>query len=68
MKLGEILSRVVSPVVLGLMFFGLMTPFGLVLRWLRADPLRRRRQPQAASYWIEREPPGPPPGSLKNQF
>ena len=32
------------------------------------DPLRRRLDPGAKSYWIERIPPVPPPESMKNQF
>ena len=68
MKLAELLHRIFSPVILGLMFFVVLTPFGLVMRVLRKDPMRRRREPQAPSYWIERDPPGPPPGSLDKQF
>lgn len=68
MKLAELLHRIFSPIILGLMFFVVLTPFGLVMRVMRKDPMRRRRDSQAASYWIEREPPGPPPGSLDKQF
>jgi hypothetical protein len=41
---------------------------GFVLRILGKDPLRLKRDAEAASYWISREPPGPPPGSMTNQF
>ena len=68
MKLGELMGRIVSPIVLGVMFYGLVTPFGLVMRMFRADPLRRAADPKASSYWIDRQPPGPPPGSMNNQF
>lgn len=68
MKLAEIMNRVVSPVVLGVMFFGLITPYGLVMRVFRADPLRRKAEPDATSYWIDRDPPGPAVGSMNNQF
>jgi hypothetical protein len=38
------------------------------MRMLGKDPLRLRRDPDAASYWIHRTPPGPTPESMKNQF
>jgi hypothetical protein len=41
---------------------------GVVMRAFGKDFLRRRREPSAASYWIAREPPGPAPDSMKNQF
>jgi Saxitoxin biosynthesis operon protein SxtJ len=67
-KLGVLLYRVVSPIVLGLLFFVTVTPMALLMRILGKDPLRLRRDPNAASYWINRTPPGPAPDSMKNQF
>ena len=67
-KLGVFLYRVVSPLVLGLLFYATVTPIALLMRVLGKDPLRLRRDPDAASYWIVRTPPGPPPKSMKNQF
>ena len=68
MKLAEILNRIVSPVVLGIMFFGLFAPMGWAMRLAGRDVLRRRLEPKARSYWVEREPPGPDPAGLPNQF
>jgi len=67
-KLGVLLYRVVSPIVLGLLFYVAVMPVGLLMRVLGKDPLRLRRDPDAASYWIDRMPPGPAPESMKNQF
>jgi len=39
-----------------------------LLRVLGKDLLRLKRDPKAGSYWIEREPPGPAPGSMSKQF
>jgi hypothetical protein len=50
------------------MFFVVITPMGLVMRAMGKDFLRLRLDPAARSYWIPREPPGPAPESLKNQF
>jgi hypothetical protein len=69
LRFSEILHRVVSPIVLGIMFFGVITPFGIVMRALRnRDIMRRTYDPNASSYWIKREPPGPSPDSFSNQF
>jgi hypothetical protein len=67
-RFGLLLHRVVSPVVLGVMFFVVITPMGLVMRALGKDPLRLRFDRDARSYWIDRQPPGPAPDSLNNQF
>jgi uncharacterized integral membrane protein len=67
-RFGLLLNRIVSPVVLGIVFFAVVTPMSLVMRLLGKDPLRLRRSRQDASYWIAREPPGPKPDSLRNQF
>ena len=68
MAFAELLHRLVSPVVLGLMFFGVFMPVGLLMRLSGRDPMRRKVEPAARSYWIDREPPGPPPESLREQF
>jgi hypothetical protein len=68
MRFGMLLHRIVSPAVLGVMFFVVVTPMGLVMRALGKDPLRLRFNREALSYWIDRQPPGPPPDTLKNQF
>lgn len=67
-KLGLILFKVVNPVVLFLIFMLTVVPIGLIMRALGRDLLRLRRDPTAASYWIERQPPGPDPEGLRNQF
>jgi hypothetical protein len=68
MKLGALMHAVVNPIVLGGMFFVVIAPIGIVMRMFGRDPLRRRFDPEAASYWIRRDPPGPAPDSLPNQF
>ena len=66
--LGMLLHRITNPVVLGAFFYLGFAPFGWVLRRLGKDFLRLRRDPQAASYWLPRQPPGPAPDSMTNQF
>jgi len=67
-KLGLLLNRIVSPVVMGLLFFAVVTPVAMIYRWLGNDPLHLRRDPTAATYWVDRVPPGPSPESIKDQF
>ena len=68
MKLGLLLSKIVSPIALGILFYGVFGPMGIVMRLFGKDPLRLKRDANASSYWIVREPPGPPPQSMTNQF
>jgi hypothetical protein len=65
---GRLLNRIVSPVAMGLLFFAVFTPFAFVIRVAGKDLLRLRRHPNAATYWIERNPPGPSPKSMLDQF
>jgi hypothetical protein len=66
--LGELLGRIMSPVIMAALYYLVFTPCGLLLRLFRRDPLRLRADPHAASYWIERQPAGPPPETMANQF
>ena len=66
-QLGLLLGRVVSPLVLGLLFFVLITPVALFTRLIGRDALRIKKQ-TIDSYWIKRGPPGPNPESFKDQF
>jgi hypothetical protein len=65
---GAVLHRIVNPLVMGLMFFAVITPTALILRLMGKDLLHRRFSPDSKSYWIPREPPGPEPQSMSNQF
>ena len=67
-RLGVLLGKVVSPIALGVLFYAVLTPVALLLRLTGQDPLRLKIDRDADSYWIVREPPGPPPDSMSNQF
>ncbi len=56
MKIGHMLGWVNTRVILGIFFYVLLTPMGLVMRLFRADPMRRNRDRRAKSYRIERPP------------
>ncbi|MEL7368945.1 MAG: SxtJ family membrane protein [Myxococcota bacterium] len=67
MKFGALLNAIVSPIVLGGLFYLVVTPMGLIVRLFGHDLLRLKLD-DSSSYWIRRDPPGPPPASMKNQF
>jgi predicted membrane metal-binding protein len=67
-KFGLLLHKVVNPVVMGLLYYFTVVPTGLIMRACGKDPLNRSFDLQARTYWIERDPPGPAPESMKNQF
>ncbi len=67
-RFGLLLHRVVSPVILGLLFFVTVTPIAVIYRLRGKDPLRLKLDRAAASYWIVREPPGPAADTMSKQF
>ena len=68
-RIGALLHKGVSPIVLGILFFLVITPMGVLMRLLGKDPLRLRRDASGAkSYWIDRTPPGPRSDSFIDQF
>ena len=67
-KFGLLLHKIVSPLVMGLIFFGTVFPISMIMRLLGKRPLDLDFDTSASSYWIERTPPSPEPGSMKRQF
>jgi hypothetical protein len=67
-RFGLLLHHIVNPVIMAFIYFGAVVPTGLVLRAMRKDLLRLKRDSAAKSYWIVREPPGPSSGSMAKQF
>ncbi len=65
---GLWLNKIVSPIVMGFLFFLVVTPMGVCMRLFGKDLLRLKFDPKAKSYWIPREPPGPDPQTMSNQF
>lgn len=65
--LGLALGKVVSPVVLGIVFFILITPLALITRLLGRDELKLKRA-KTSSYWSEPIGSNSDADSFKNQF
>jgi hypothetical protein len=68
MRFGELLNRIVSPVVMAVIFFVVFTPVAIFMRLTGRDALDRRYEPASPSYWKGRQPPGPADDSFKNLF
>ena len=68
LRFGLLLHQVVSPVVMGMLFYLVVTPTGFLLRLFGKRPLQLQFDPAADTYWIPRQPPGPAPDTMKNQF
>jgi hypothetical protein len=68
MKFALLLYAVMNPLTMALLFFLVVTPIGVVMRLAGKDFLRKRLEPDASSYWLPRDPPGPAPDSMKQQF
>jgi hypothetical protein len=54
--------------VLGVIFYGIFTPIGVVMRIAGRDAMCRKFDAAARSYWARRDPPGPAEGSFRNMF
>jgi hypothetical protein len=67
-KFGILLHHIVSPIILGLLFFTVVTVTGLLMRIFGKRPLNLRFDPNLRTYWINRNPPGPKSDSFNNQF
>jgi hypothetical protein len=67
-RFGQLLQKFINPIVIALLFFSTIVPLGLVMRLLKRDALRLKWDRVSDTYWILRQPPGPPPESMKDQF
>ncbi len=65
MQLAHLISKVTTPIVMGVMYLLVLTPVGLVRRALGGNPMVH--EPQSGSYWKSR-PEGKRAGNLTRQF
>ena len=63
-KFGLLLGRVISPIVMGIIFFFVVTPIGFLMRTIGKDLLNLKFNNEK-SYWIEKKGPK---SKMKNQF
>jgi hypothetical protein len=67
-KFGGLLHTLVNPIVLGVIFYVVLTPMAVAGRLAGRDVLKLKLKKDASSYWIERQPPDAENNSMKNQF
>tara|TARA_B100000686_G_scaffold177552_1_gene184547 strand:+ start:494 stop:874 length:381 start_codon:yes stop_codon:yes gene_type:complete len=63
-KLGELLGRIIAPIIMGIIYFFVVTPIGLFLKIIKKDLLRMKNS-STNTYWIRRDKKF---GSMKRQF
>ena len=63
-KFGELIGKIVAPLVMALIFFIILTPIGIFLRLIGKDLLNLKLN-NNKTYWIKRDKK---PGSMKRQF
>jgi hypothetical protein len=66
MAIGHVLGWVNTRILLGAIFYLVVTPLGVARRWQGTDPMGRRRRPDLATYRVTR--PARPPSHLKRQY
>jgi len=64
MKFGLFLGKIISPIVMGIVFFLVVTPIGIIMKIFRKDLLNIKHN-QNQSYWVHRKNKF---GSMKKQF
>ena len=62
---GILLGRMISPLVMGIIFYLIVTPIGLLMRLFRKDILNLKYNTNSRSYWIKKDGPK---SKMKNQF
>jgi len=63
-KFGMLLGNIIAPIVMGIVFFLVVTPTGLIMRFFRKDILKLKKN-SSDSYWINKDNTN---SSMRNQF
>jgi hypothetical protein len=64
MKFGLLLGNIVAPIVMGIVYFGVVTPTGILLRLFGKDILMLKKN-KNSSYWLNKDNKN---NNMKNQF
>jgi hypothetical protein len=65
---GIALHHLINPLLMGIIYYLAVVPTAFVLKMRGKDLLRLKLEPGARSYWVAREPPGPPPSTMTRQY
>ena len=64
-KFGILLGSIVSPIIMGIVYFAVVTPTGVLMRLLGKDLLRMSKVKNTSTYWIKRDKQQ---STMKKQF
>ena len=64
-RFGIFLGKIISPIIMAVIFFLVVTPIGLLMRLFGKDVLNLKLNKKKSSYWIEKVGPK---SKMKNQF
>jgi len=64
-KFGFLLGKIISPIIMMIIFFLIVTPIGLLMRMLQKDILKLKKDENLSTYWINRSDKK---SNMKNQF
>ncbi len=67
LRFGDILGQVISPITLGIIFFLLITPVGLITKIFSRDELLLKKR-NVKSYWLHRDTNADQSNSFQRQF
>ena len=67
-RLALLLSKLTTPLIMGLLFFVVIAPVGVTMRLAGKDPLRLRFERESSSYWLARSLHGDRQTSMTRQF
>ena len=65
LKFGMILGAIIAPIVMGVVFFLVITPIGFIMRIMGKDLLKKRYDKKKETYWVKRDKPV---STMKQQF
>ena len=65
MRLGILLGSIVSPIVMGVVYFGVVTPIGLIMKLFGKDVLNLKLDKNKPTYWLKKDEIK---SKMKNQF
>ena len=67
-KFGELLHKIMNPLILALIFFIIIMPIGLIMQLCSKRPIPLKFDKAKKTYWIDKTPSGPEPDTMKRQF
>lgn len=67
-RFGQLLHRIINPVILAILFYTVLVPFGMVARMFGKELLQLKYSPEADSYWVQPDKHEVSEQSMTNQF